>query len=183
MNDQEIDRLLEQASSGDSPAELFRARALRDSTAAFVRARRGHAWWRSAPLSAAAVFIAAMSFLLGRYSAPQPTARPAVADAPDTVAVPTDMVVWVDAARLFKQLGMEDRMNRALDCAGKLLPRDAGTAAVIRKRTLAIDSEGIGSPSEDMGPSRRPDRNRPVERMNRIMANSLGGHNHEDGMD
>ena len=57
MNRQDMDRLLEESFSGDPPGEAFRARVLRDSTAAFVGARRGRSRWRLAALSAAAVLL------------------------------------------------------------------------------------------------------------------------------
>jgi hypothetical protein len=41
---------------------------------------------------------------------------------PGGVSVPDDLVAWLEAARLFKQLGMEDRMARAVDRAAALLP-------------------------------------------------------------
>jgi hypothetical protein len=183
MNDQDMDKLLEQGFLGDPPGQIFRARVLRDSTAALVHARRGRVRWRFARLSAAAVFIAAVSFLLGRYSAPQPAVRPAIADAGDTVAVPTDLVVWLDTARLFKQLGMEDRMGRALDRAGRLLPRDAIITDSVRERAFTADSEMIENQHEHVGPSRTPDLHQSVESMNRIMAQSFGGYSHASEMD
>jgi len=42
----------------------------------------------------------------------------------DGVTVPSDLVAWLEAARLFRQLGMEDRMARAVERAGRLLPAD-----------------------------------------------------------
>jgi len=105
-----------------------------DSLAAFVRGRRSRNWWRAGSLSAAAVLIAGVSFLLGRHSLPKavpetvPVVTP-VAVETQGVAVPNDLVAWLDAARLFHQLGMPDRMGRAVDRASKLLP--AGAAATV----------------------------------------------------
>ena len=176
MEHLDIDHLLEQGFSGEPPREVFRARALRDSTAALVRARRGRTWWR---LAAAAVFLAAVSFLAGRYSAPQPAPPTALAQAGDTVPVPSELVVWLDAARLFKQLGMEDRMNRALDCAGRLLPREASAAGGAPGPVFfAAGDDGIDRPGRRTGSGRQPEATRPAENVNRILAGFLGGYHH-----
>jgi len=160
MNNQDIDHLLEEGLSGDLPLEPFRSRVLQDSTAAFVRARRGRTWWRFTAMSAAAVFIAAMSFLLGRCTSPQPAGTPIVADAGDTVAVSKDLVAWLQAAQLFGQLRMNDRMVRAVERASRLLPVDtdimdaqfAPTLAATRSvpvecREEPEDALGIPGPS------------------------------------
>jgi hypothetical protein len=55
---------------------------------------------------------------------------PPVAGAAEKVAVPGDLVAWLEAARLFRQLGMEDRMARAVDHAYGLLPYDAATGSM-----------------------------------------------------
>ena len=135
MKNEDWDKLLEHGLSGGPPRPGFREEALRDSVAAFVRGRRSQAWRRVGSLSAAAVLIAAVSFLVGRHSlpAPAPEAAPIatpVAAETQGVAVPNDLVAWLDAARLFRQLGMPDRMGRAVDHASKLLPADTATGAV-----------------------------------------------------
>lgn len=135
MNNQGIDRLLEESLSGDRPAEAFRTRVLRDSTAELIHARRDRAWWRFTALSAAAVLIAAISFLLGRYSWPQTTTSPVVADAGETVAVSKDLVAWLQAAQLFGQLRMNDRMVRAVERASRLLPVE----------TAAMDAQSVAT--------------------------------------
>jgi len=183
MNDQDMDHLLEQGLAGDSPGPAFRARVLGDSTAAFVRARQGRAWWRPAWLGAAAALVAAVSFLLGRGLTPRPPATPTIAEAPDVVAVPKELVVWLDAARLFRQLGMEDRMGRALDRAAKLLPREAITAVGAAEPAFAAGGEETDSRSEHAGSSRTPGLHQSVGSMNRVMAQSLGGYTHASEMD
>ena len=135
MKSEDWDKLLEHGLSGGPPRPGFREEALRDSVAAFVRGRRSRAWRRAGSLAAAAVLIAAVSFLLGRHSLPEPAGEgtpvvaPIVAQA-QGVAVPNDLVAWLDAARLFRQLGMPDRMGRAVDRASRLLPADTATSAV-----------------------------------------------------
>ena len=135
MKSEDWDKLLEQGLSGEPPRPGFREEVLADSMAALVRGRRSRAWWRAESLSAAAVLIAAVSFLLGRNSLPEPVREAVpvvtpVAAGTQGVAVPNDLVAWLDAARLFRQLGMPDRMGRAVDHASKLLPADTATTAV-----------------------------------------------------
>ncbi len=135
MKSEDWDSLLERGLSGDPPRAGFREEVLAASVAAFVQARRSRTWWRVGSLSAAAVLIAGVSFLLGRHSLPKPVpettpvATP-VATETQGVAVPNDLVAWLDAARLFHQLGMPDRMGRAVDRASRLLPYDAATRTV-----------------------------------------------------
>ncbi len=168
MNSQDADKLLEQNLSGDPPSPALRARVLRDSTAVFVHTRRSGARWRLIALGTAAVLIAAVSFLLGRGSALRSATKPALADAGDTVAVPSELVAWVNAARLFKQLGMAERVGRALDHAGRLMPADtAGPGPAF--------AGGAGAGQEkQVEEADRPDRQEPSSYMNRIMAQSLG---------
>jgi hypothetical protein len=185
MNDQDTDHLLERGFSGEPPCEAFRLRVLRDSTAAFVHARKARVWWRwrLAAFNAAAVVVAAASFLLGRYSAP-PSATPLViARGGNMVAVPSELVVWLDAARLFKQLHMQDRMSRALDRAANLLPREALARGADTRPVFAVDYEATERQGADTNSIRTPDRPRTVESINRIMAQSLGGTSHANGMD
>ena len=176
-----MDKLLEDNLSGEPPRPAYRARVLLDSTAAFAQARRSRAHWRLAASSAAAVLLVGVSFLVGRCSlgplAPQMGTGPVVAS--DTVVVPKDLVACVSAARLFKQLGMEDRMNRALDCAGRLLPREAiagdGTAGPV---FFAASGDGIESQTRrvELGP--KPGLPQSAESTNRVLAGFLGGYDH-----
>jgi hypothetical protein len=131
MASYDIEKLIEESFSGDPPGSAFRARVLKESMAAFSRGRRAHVRRRLVQFGLAAAFIAGASFLLGRYLAPRSvTARPepVAAESTETVMVSRELVAWLEAASLFRQLGMEDRMTRAVDRAGKLLPADIVTA-------------------------------------------------------
>jgi hypothetical protein len=186
MENHDIDRLLERTFAGDPPGQAFRDRVQRDSTAAFVRARQRRARWRPVWLSAAAALMAGVSFLLGRGSVPRPVpqAAPALAEAGDTVAVPSELVVWLDAARLFKQLGMEDRMNRALDCAGRLLPREAIAAgAAAGPVFFAASGDGIDSQDRQVGSGPKPRAPQSVDSVSRVLAEFLGGYDHASATD
>ena len=175
MNDRDIDQFLEQNLRRDPPSRQFRARVLQDSTTAFLHARRSYARWRLAALSAAAVFIAAVSFLLGRYSVPAnlpPVAGPvAVGEAGRPTAVSSDLIAWLDAAQLFKRLGMEDRMARAVERAHDLLP--ANTADVPGSGFTARSGTDGGrkGPEESV---RRRDSHESSTLLDQIMALSVG---------
>jgi hypothetical protein len=171
MNNDDLDHLLERSLSGDPPGQVFRARVLLDSTEAFVLARQSRARWRLAALSVAAVFIAAVSFLLGRSSVPpamrQPMTEPAVASAAGTVAVPSELVAWLQAARFFGQLGMEDRVALAYDRASKLVPYEAAATFA------SSESHDTGMPASEAPSS---------ERIKSIIAQSFGGQSHANVM-
>jgi hypothetical protein len=142
--DKDVDKYLRQHLSGDSPREAFKQQTLRDSMAALVRVRRRRSVRRRVELVAAAVLIAGVAFLSGRLSAPRTLSRsvdvaPRMSAKPDGVTVPSDLVAWLDAARLFRQLGMEERMARAVDHAGKLLPYDAVTMINMTGQALAAN--------------------------------------------
>jgi hypothetical protein len=171
------DRLLVQHLSGDPPDKAFKEQELRDSLAAFNQVRWLRSAWRRGKLAAAAVLIAGVAFLGGRLSIPsKPIGNVVEARRPivesDGVTVPTELVAWVEAARLFRQLGMEDRMARAVERAGRLLPADtfiadgqAGqvfAAGFIENHTERVESMGMPGPH----PS--------TESVNQILAQSFG---------
>ena len=179
MNNEDIDSLLARGFAGTPPLAAFRAAALQTSRAALARVRSRRTRWRIPALSAAAVLIAAASFLCGRYSMPRSSAGPAplepraVADA-GTVAVPNDLVVWLDAARLFRQLGMEERMARAVDRAGRLLPVDAVAAFGGPAPAFTADSEVVRDETNRVSPRSMPIQHQSFENVNRILAQSFG---------
>ncbi|MBN1361250.1 MAG: hypothetical protein JW993_11685 [Sedimentisphaerales bacterium] len=161
MDEREVDRLLEQALSGGGPPEAFRQHVLTDSTAVLGAGRVMRVRSRTAGLAAAAAVIAAVSFLSGRFSAPriasQTPVPPAVAHDPQSVSVPTELVAWLDAARFFKQLGMEQRVALAYERAGQLIPRDvplAENALDRNDRPLVAAAAGVISTEGPAQPSR-----------------------------
>ena len=127
---------------------------------------------------AAAVLIAGVAFLGGRLSVPRmlpgsvDVALRAAAES-DGVTVPSDLVAWLDAARLFRQLGMEDRMARAVERAGRLLPADTFIAdgQTLRVFATAGSNENQRERIELMGISGpHPS----AESINQILAQSFG---------
>ena len=130
MKDNDVDKYLREQFSGNPPREAFKQEVFRNSTAALVRVRRRHSLRRRAEYAVAAVLIAGIAFIGGRLSVPRKLPRsvdvaPRAAAEADGVYVPSDVVVWLDAARLFKRLGMEERMIRAFEYASELTPYDA----------------------------------------------------------
>ncbi|MCP4261502.1 MAG: hypothetical protein GY774_28970 [Planctomycetes bacterium] len=141
-------------------------------------------------LSAAAVLIAGVAFLGGRLSVPRKLPRsvdvaPRAVAETDSVSVPSDLVAWLDAARLFRQLGMEDRMADAVESAGRLLPSDAVAASNMTGQALAAN--GGDEVFEDknkhsiLAEILRPHES--VESVSGIMAQSFGGYYYENEMD
>ena len=177
MKDRDVDIHLRQHLSGNQPREAFKQQALLDSTAEFVRVhRRRSAWWR-VELAAAATLIAGLAFLGGRISVshtlPKSMDVPRVAiDKSSGVNVSSELVAWLEAARLFRQLGMEDRMARAVERASRLLPADTFIADGQTLRAFAAGSiENQTEYAEQMGVScPQPS----AEISNQILAQSFG---------
>jgi len=178
MKDRDADTSLMQHLSGEPPREAFKQQVLRDSTAEFIRVWQQRSAWRRTGIAAAAILIAGVAFFGGRLSVP-PTLPVSVDVAtqagaePDGVNVPSELVAWLEAARLFRQLGMEDRMARAVERAGRLLPVDTviangqsgqvfAAARSIENQKKLMELMGMSGP--------RPS----AESVNQILAQSFG---------
>lgn len=201
MKDNNVDKYLSEHMSSSAPREAFKKKALRDSTAAFVRVQRRRTAWRRAVFAAAAVLIAGIAFLGGRLSVPRSNlprnvsilhklprnvdiTPGAVAEA-DGVNVPSDLVAWLDAARLFKRLGMEERMTRAFEKAGKLLPYEAVAEINMTGQAISVDSD-VEEVFEDQNNSILAeilDPHESVESISGIIAQSFGGYYNAGKMD
>jgi hypothetical protein len=177
MKDRDVDIHLKQHLSGNQPREAFKQQTLLDSTAEFIRIRRRRsAWWR-VELAAAAILIAGLAFLGGRMSVPR--TLPHSADVPQWatdkssgVNVSSELVAWLEAARLFKRLGMQDRMSRAVERAGRLLPSDTFIAD---EQTLQVFAAGsIGNQTERVEPMDILGPHPSTENINQILAQSFG---------
>lgn len=179
MNESEAEELIGRSLSAGRPREVFRARLLGDSTAALVRTARTRARWRKAGLAAAAVLIAAVSFLCGQLSVSRPGTQGPTITRPgphetETVGVPADLVTWLETARLFERLGMEKRVAHAYERASRLVPYDATLAARLTDTAYAAGGRQSHDQSDPPDKTGR-DPGRPNETTNRIMAQSLGG--------
>ncbi|HCO94728.1 MAG TPA: hypothetical protein DIU00_12385 [Phycisphaerales bacterium] len=189
MKEKDVDKYLSQYLSGDSPREAFKQQTLRDSTAALVRVRQRRSVRRRAEFAAAAILIVGIGFLGGRMSMPPTLPRSvdvveqATAEA-GGVTVPSDLVAWLDAARLFRQLGMEDRMARAVERAGKLLPYDAVAVSSVMGQAFTATCDGIvEEQSKQVSPAGMLRPHESVESISGIMAQSFGDYNYESKMD
>ncbi len=166
MNNQDIDSLIADALSANSSGDAFREYVLRDSTAAFTRGRVLHRRLRTAGLTSLVLLVAGAVFLCGRLSAPrQALNRQVLAHDVDeqveSVMVSRDLVVWLDAARFFTQLGMDDRAALSYRQASELIPYDvpANQQAGFESQSMLADvSSG-----------------RDYETLTKIMAQSFGG--------
>lgn len=178
MEDKNVDAHLNQHLSGDPPRETFRQEALRDSMASFVRNHRRRSARRRAGLAVAAVLIAGIAFFSGRLSAPPPLpgnvdiASQAAAESKD-VAVPGELLEWLDAARLFGRLGMQDRMARAVERASKLAPIEMITSDHRSGQVFAGDGF-VENPKEHMELMDKSGSPLPGNSINQILAQSLG---------
>ena len=128
-------------------------------------------------MAVAAVLAIGVAFLGGRFTAPitvpgtENIAQRQGAEL-DGVTVPDELVAWLDAARLFRHLGMEDRMARAVERAGRLLPADAliadgQTLRVLAARSIENQTERV-KPMGTSGPLPL------AESVNQILAQSFG---------
>jgi len=175
MKDKDADTNLTQNLSSEPPRDAFKQQLLHESTAEFIRVWRRRLAWRRAKFAAAAVLIAGVAFLGGRLSV-QPASPTTLNSAKqvdtDSVNVPTELVAWLEAARLFRQLGMEDRMGRAVERAGRLLPagtfiadgqvRQVFAAESIENQIERLELMGISGPHSS------------AESINQILAQAFG---------
>jgi hypothetical protein len=182
MKDNDVDKYLKQHLSGSAPREAFREKTLLDSTAALVRIQRRRSTWRRAECAVAAVLIAGIAFIGGRLSVPRTLPgnvdiAPRAAAEIEGVNVPSDLVAWLDAARLFKRLGMEERMASAFEHASELTPYDAvasisttGQASAFTDDEVFDNKNKHSILTEILGPQES------VESISGIIAQSFGGY-------
>ena len=148
-----------------------------------------HPRWKWYLSAAAAVLIAGIAFLGGRLSAPRMLPMsvdiaPWATTEPDGVTVASDLVAWLDAARLFRQLGMEDRMADAVESAGRLLPSEAVAASSVMGQSFTGTGDNVFENQNKysiLAEILRPHES--VEHVGGIMAQSFGGYYYESKMD
>lgn len=151
MKDTDIDSHLTQFLPSGLPAERFKKKVLADSMNEFIRHHRRRSIRRNAMVVAAAVFIACVSFAGGRFSVSSTLPRinrggRTSYEEPGSVSVSKDLVAWLNAAQLFRQLGMQDRMARSVDRAARFLPNNTGIAD---NQTMAIFAADFDSRQEE----------------------------------
>ena len=129
MNDQDTNRLIEDALSANAASNAFMERVLRESTAAFSRGRVLHRRMRTAGFTSLVLLVAAAAFFCGRLSVPgelsgRKIVMKNVDEQDNSIRVSRDLVAWLDAARFFTQLGMEERAELSYKQASELIPYD-----------------------------------------------------------
>jgi hypothetical protein len=173
----DIDNLLEQSLSGHPPDAAFRAGVLRASMAALERSRRDHVRRRRIQFGLVAALVAAASFLVGRCAAPSAVTlppAPVAVEPGETVRVSRELIAWLEAANLFRQVGMQDRMARAVGRAGGLLPDDVEAVPNEPDATLVDYRPGEVRKDQPFDWIARSHTVTSGECLNRIIAQSLG---------
>jgi hypothetical protein len=132
MNSHDVNKLIEDALSANAASDGFKEHVLADSTAALKRGRVLQRRLRAAGLTSMILLVAAAAFLCGRLSVPGEVAgRQMVTQSADVqedgVRVSRDLVTWLDAARFFTQLGMDERAALSYRQASRLIPYDVLT--------------------------------------------------------
>ena len=110
---------------------------------------------------------------------------PPVTTEPDGITVPSDLVAWLDAARLFKRLGMEERMGRAFEYASELTPYDAVASISTTGHTFTVngDDEVFENKNKHSILTKILGPHESVGSISGIMAQSFGDYCYENEMD
>jgi len=143
MNNQDINKLIEDALSANSASGIFREQVLHDSTAALIRGRVLRRQLRVTGLTLVILLVTATAFICGRLSVShritdRRAAVRTVVEKDDGVRVSRDMVAWLDAARFFTLLGMDERAALSYKKAGELIPRDMPDS-----RQAGLEPQGV----------------------------------------
>ena len=126
MNNQDINKLIEDALSTDAAGEAFKEQVLRESAAVLIRGRVLRRRFRAAGLTLAILLATSAAFTCGRLSVSdhRQAAVQTFGDKTDGIKVSRDLLAWLDAARFFTQLGMNERAAFSYRKASELIPRD-----------------------------------------------------------
>lgn len=166
MNNQDMNNLIEDALNANAAGDAFKEHVLRDSTAAFTRGRGLHRRLRTAGFTSLILLVAAGAFFSGRLSVPREVGdrqrvTRSIDEQDDSVMVSRDLVAWLDAARFFTQLGMEERANLSYKQASELIPYDVPA------------NQQAGLESQSMLAGISPDHDNEI--LTRIIAQNFGG--------
>ena len=129
MKNQDTENLIEDALSEGSATNAFKEHLLRSSTATLVRGRVLHRRLRTAGFALLIMLATGAVFLCGRLSVSSEALDKQelvhdVDEQVEHVMVSRELVVWLDAARFFTQLGMEERAALSYRQASELIPYD-----------------------------------------------------------
>jgi hypothetical protein len=127
MSDLDFDKLITEGLTQGPADTAFQARLKQESGHALIKGHQRRLWYRRTGLACVVLLVAVSAFWSGRV-----TMKPMPPDGPagfahhrhsdDTIQVARDLVTWLEAARFFNQLGMEERANKAFQLASSLTP-------------------------------------------------------------
>ena len=131
MNDMDLDKLISEGLIHSQAQTALRMRIKQESGQALIRGRRRRLWYRRAGMIGVVLLVAVAAFWGGRITTtPKSPGETVLVAHPnqddDTILVQRDLITWLEAARFFKQLGMEERAHRAFQRASALTPSAAG---------------------------------------------------------
>lgn len=127
MSNHDVNKLIEDALNASPSSDAFKSQLLHDTTAVFVRDRTFKRRMRMMGLIVAILFVSTTAFFSGRLSVSERITNQQIAvqtadEDKESVRVSKDMVVWLDAARFFTQLGMNERAALSYKQASDLIP-------------------------------------------------------------
>ena len=127
MSDLDFNELITEGLIQGQADTAFRTRLKQRSGQALIKGQQRRLWYRRSSHICVVLLVAMSAFYSGRVTVkPQTPRKPIVSTNSgqngDTILVARDLVAWLEAARFFQQLGMEERANKAFQLAGTLTP-------------------------------------------------------------
>ena len=125
MNENDINDLLSSSLGGNSARKDFKEQLLQNSTAAFTRGRIFHQRLRTTGLISLIIIFTTAAYLSGRFSVSRKTNERQIIvqhTNNDSISVSRDLIAWLDAAKFFTQLGMDQRAEFSYKQASQLIP-------------------------------------------------------------
>lgn len=129
MSNHDVNKLIEDALNASPSGDAFKNQLLQNTTAVFIKDRTFKRRLRVTGFVFMILMVTTTAFFSGRLSVSeritnhQVAVQTAVEDK-ESVRVSKDMVVWLDAARFFTQLGMDERAALSYKQASDLIPYD-----------------------------------------------------------
>jgi hypothetical protein len=142
MSDLDFDKLITEGLAQGQAGPPFRDRLKQESGQAIVKGHQRRLWYRRTGVACVVLLVSVSAFWSGRITTkPQSQKVPGAIASPkqneDTVLVARDLVTWLEAARFFRQLGMEERANRAFQLASALAPSMQSQHQMANQKTEA----------------------------------------------
>ena len=129
MSSHDVNKLIEEAFSATAANDAFKEHLLRNSTVAFAKGRALQRRLRMTGLTFVILFVTMAAFVCGRLSVSshatdRQVASQTVGEEDEDIRVSKDLVAWLDAARFFTRLGMDERAALSYQQASDLIPYD-----------------------------------------------------------